>query len=161
MSQNISTAVMQRRAEPDDSLTYEQQRSRSPERRAYGRHMRQKHIEKRRAYDRQRYLDPDRRAWQKKQAADWGRQNKGKRAAIIAARRAALKQATPPWLTAEHKLQIRAFYLEAAAREGEWHVDHIYPLKGKNSCGLHVPWNLQLLPGDDNRRKGNRIDGAE
>lgn len=134
--------------------------ARNREKRTAGlRKSRLKHLEKRRAHDRARYQKPERMAWQKKQAAGWARKNKGKRVAIIAARRMQIKKATPPWLTDEQKARIREFYLEAARREGEWHVDHIYPINGKNSCGLHVPWNLQILSGDDNRRKGNKVDG--
>ena len=68
--------------------------------------------------------------------------------------------AVPNWLTAKHKKEIRAIYLHAAdcrvTTGEEYHVDHIIPLKGDVVCGLHVPWNLQVLPADVNISKSNK-----
>ncbi len=74
----------------------------------------------------------------------------------------ATKQASPPWLTEEHRAQMAAIYTEAKTRPGgPWHVDHIVPLLGKNVSGLHVPWNLQIIPAAENCRKGNRLSEME
>jgi len=71
-----------------------------------------------------------------------------------------LKQATPSWLTKDQKKLIGDFYHHAKDCQmvsGEsYHVDHIVPIKGKNVCGLHVPWNLQVLPADINIAKKNK-----
>jgi hypothetical protein len=74
--------------------------------------------------------------------------------------RVRLLHATPPWLTPEQRREMLLVYERAAeltALTGIKHeVDHVWPLKGRKSCGLHVPWNLQVLPSRENRRKLNR-----
>ena len=72
------------------------------------------------------------------------------------------RQATPKWLTSEQKQQIVDIYehmRDCRAVTGEdYHVDHIVPLRGDNICGLHVPWNLQVLPAYVNMSKSNAYE---
>lgn len=89
------------------------------------------------------------------------RNNAGYHAAISARRRAAKLKATPNWLNAEQLNEIKLLYLFVAARRNitglDLEVDHIVPLQGENVCGLHVPWNLQVLTAAENASKGNRF----
>lgn len=66
--------------------------------------------------------------------------------------------ATPSWLTKNQLREIATFYEVASWYSEPMHVDHIIPLQGKKVCGLHVPWNLQVIPAVDNIRKGNRFE---
>jgi hypothetical protein len=74
--------------------------------------------------------------------------------------RAHAPEAVPVWLTKEQWQEIAAFYelaQQTTIATGVLHVvDHIWPLKGKNSCGLHVPWNLQVITHARNVAKGSR-----
>jgi hypothetical protein len=93
--------------------------------------------------------------------AKWAKANPAKRAAKQMRRQAKKLKATPSWLTEEHHGQILEFY--ELAQELQWlseeplQVDHIIPLQGENVSGLHVPWNLQILPKSMNISKGNRF----
>lgn len=79
-----------------------------------------------------------------------------------AKRRATERKATPDWLSDDQLSDIKAMYSLAKKFEGlcgiKYHVDHIVPLKGKNVCGLHVAWNMQLLPASSNIAKSNKYD---
>lgn len=88
-------------------------------------------------------------------------QNKPLRAYYQARRRAAKLQATPSWLT-EFDLEMMKWTYQAAkiaeSHYGEpYQVDHIVPLQGENVCGLHVPWNIQVITAHDNMSKGNKM----
>lgn len=70
-----------------------------------------------------------------------------------------LRRATPSWLSKSDKMLIIVFYamsIRLSKCTGiPHHVDHIHPLKGKTSCGLHVPWNLRAIPARLNLKKKN------
>lgn len=83
--------------------------------------------------------------------------NPGKFAIYNAPFRNNRREATPKWLTKEHKQEIKNTYLERNRLREEtgivYEVDHIYPIKGKSVCGLHVPWNLQVVTKSENAKK--------
>jgi hypothetical protein len=78
-----------------------------------------------------------------------------------AKRRAAKLQRTPKWLTKKQLKEIKIIYMVCrwlnAWKMEKFHVDHIVPLQGENSSGLHVPWNLQILTAKENFIKGNKF----
>lgn len=75
-------------------------------------------------------------------------------------REASKLKATPSWLSDSHIDEILDLYTMAKMFRIytgiEYHVDHIVPLRGETVCGLHVPWNLQLLPWNENLSKQNK-----
>lgn len=91
------------------------------------------------------------------QYARWSRANPHICAAIVAKRRAVKRMATPSWAD---QSAIRVFY-EIAARVSKCtginhEVDHYYPLKGRQVCGLHCEQNLQVIPAVLNMKKGSK-----
>lgn len=105
--------------------------------------------------------NPEKTKAHKEIKSAYKKNNPQKSAALCAKRRAAKKQRAPEWLTDEHLWMIEEFYDLAALRSKAtgftWHVDHICPLQGKEVSGLHVPWNLQVIPWVENVSKGNRL----
>lgn len=81
--------------------------------------------------------------------------------AKVQRRNAAKIQAVPSW--ANHDA-IRRHYANAQYLSKETgcmhHVDHIVPLRGKTVCGLHVEYNLRVVPHFINTRKGNSLQGV-
>jgi hypothetical protein len=68
--------------------------------------------------------------------------------------------AMPPWVDRE-SVELIYIHADYISRLTQIHheVDHIVPLQNTRVCGLHVPWNLQIIPMTENRRKANIFQG--
>ncbi len=162
--EKISTQRAQFRAENRERLTENQREwyaknieAARAGMREYGRENRDKLVE----YARQRReSDPEFAAYLDAYRAEYYKNNKHKFIAHNALREERIQRATPPWLTKEQRLAMETVYKDAAELTlltGIRHeVDHIHPIKGRKSCGLHVPWNLQVLTWRENNRKRNK-----
>lgn len=95
----------------------------------------------------------------------WFASNRNKIAKNAANRRARKLNATPDWLSDEQKCEIDVIYFLCKIISEdtgiEHHVDHIIPLKGKTVCGLHVPWNLRIIPAKENIEKSNKLSDVD
>lgn len=68
-----------------------------------------------------------------------------------------LFQAWPEWCADDPR--FKKIYAEAARRRARGEnvaVDHIVPICSDVVCGLHVPWNLQIVTELENNRKSNK-----
>ncbi len=117
------------------------------------------HKEHKKTYQREYYTATAeyQKEWQKKYKKD----HRYKYNSYEGKRRAAKLSATPTWLTAnqiEHMKYVYWLAKDLSYLTGEvYQVDHIVPLQGRNVCGLHVPWNLQILTAEENARKKNKL----
>lgn len=72
------------------------------------------------------------------------------------------RNAAPSWLSGPQLAHIKRTYklreIVSEVTGMTYHVDHIVPLQGENVCGLHVPWNLVVIPAIDNISKSNTYD---
>ena len=93
----------------------------------------------------------------KARAQKYLKNNKDKANARTVAYQLAKANRMPIWANIE---KIKELYKQAVIKSKEtgiqWHVDHIVPLRGKLVSGLHVPENLQVIPGIENVKKANR-----
>lgn len=88
----------------------------------------------------------------------WAANNPAKKHASVVARRAAMLSAIPPWVDKSALVTIYEHCRKITHETGvQHHVDHIIPLRSKIVCGLHVPWNLQVIPAIENARKSNKM----
>lgn len=132
-------------------------------RQAYMKSYRQENKEKLKAWSKQNYLarkETNRKIMQTA-CRKWRQANRSRMNALKRGYDARRLRATPSWLTKEDLQTMISVYKTAHELNHETgikhHVDHIIPLRGKTVCGLHVPWNLQIIPAIQNLKKSNLL----
>lgn len=69
------------------------------------------------------------------------------------------RTAQPAWINAKNLVAIYRQCRKVSQETGILHhVDHVIPLKHNLVCGLHVPWNLQIITAKENRKKWNNFE---
>lgn len=98
----------------------------------------------------------------KERQAAWRKANGAVKCALTRKYILQKRRACPKWLSKGDFEAMTAFYTEARRLSLVsgilHHVDHIIPLQGKTVSGLHVPWNLRVVPASVNMSKGNRLE---
>jgi hypothetical protein len=101
---------------------------------------------------------PDQIQKSRERAKKWQRENRGKARANNRLRKMHVRRAMPKWVPLK---DIQVFYEMASDLEKKtgqkYHIDHIVPLINETVCGLHVPWNLRVIPAEENLKKGNKF----
>ena len=91
---------------------------------------------------------------------EYERKNPHKHRARIAKNRADNLKRKPRWIKDVFEKEIKEMYQMATELEKvfpwKMHIDHRIPKQGKLVSGLHVPWNLEILPWFENIKKGNK-----
>ena len=97
--------------------------------------------------------------------SDWRKNNQHRKNSCNSARRAKQQKATPKWVDSVHKSKIFMLYKIAKILSeftgNLYHVDHIMPLNHRHCSGLHVWWNLRVLPAKENMKKSNNLPDKE
>lgn len=87
----------------------------------------------------------------------WRSKNPGKSLALIRKYQISKINACLPWVNMQDIEEIYKKASEIRKKGNDVHVDHIVPLRGKTVCGLHVPWNLRIIPAKDNMKKNAKM----
>jgi hypothetical protein len=89
---------------------------------------------------------------------EWYAANRHRKLATTTAREERCRLATPVWADREAIVALYAKAKQMTQETGIQHdVDHIVPLRGKTVSGLHVPWNLRVIPSAENKRKAAKL----